>query len=151
MIILISFGVFLYEPLTTVGESTALGSGEASQAFFSISTSGRRKLDSSHGDKIHRSNASIAMRKRGFQSEDRTNENEGEKTESELTHSVSSVDYEWKGSRKKLLMQYFLVIWKELCEKECVLFTTKVEDKIRSDVLLYFSFKCIAWKSVTKR
>lgn len=83
------------------------------------------------------------MRKRGIQ-EDKGNDNDNDKIEAESSYTISSVDYEWKGSRKKLVMQYFLVIWKELCEMEMINFTEKTEMKIRSDVCLMSFSHCVA-------
>lgn len=133
-----------------MGESNVLNFTEASQSTSAIPNTSRRRLDTPHGEKIHRSNTSIAMRKRGFQ-EDKGNENENDKIETESSHTISSVDYEWKGSRKKLVMQYFLAIWKELCEMEMINYTEKTEMKIRSDVSDLLCYNSIVGKSITER
>lgn len=136
MIISISFIIPIIFSITSMGESSSFTYGEASQASFNMPLTARRKLDTPHGDKSHRSNASIAMRKRGFHSDETVSENDADKIEPESSHPVSTVDYEWKGSRKKMVMQYFLMIWKELCEKDMIRYSEKTEEKIRKDVLL---------------
>ena len=121
-----------------MGESNVLNFTEASQSTSAIPNTSRRRLDTPHGEKIHRSNTSIAMRKRGFQ-EDKGNENENDKIETESSHTISSVDYEWKGSRKKLVMQYFLAIchfipcWEDFRIRYC--FSCSLS------ILLFFSLK----------
>lgn len=117
-----------------MGESSSFSYGEASQASFNMALTARRKLDTPHGDKSHRSNASIAIRKRGFHSDEAAIENDSDKPEPESSHPISTIDYEWKGSRKKTMMQCFLMIWKELCEKDMIKFSEKTEEKIRKDV-----------------
>lgn len=115
-------------------EANEAGMVDLSQPLLSKSVPSLRKNDSHHSDKFHRSKASVAMRKRGSQSDDLSNDQESDKASSEHAHPLSSVDYEWKNSRKKLLMQYFLVIWKELCERDMIKYTEQMEEKIRKDV-----------------
>lgn len=42
--------------------------------------------------------------------------------------------YVWKGSRKSLLLHYFVQVWSKLCDHERIVFDEKLENSIRQDL-----------------
>ena len=42
--------------------------------------------------------------------------------------------YVWKGSRKGLLLHYFVLVWSKLCDHERIVFDEKLENSIRQDL-----------------
>ena len=68
-------------------------------------------------------------------------EEENEGTSDQIT-AVSSIDlnedtiikYQWRGTRKSLILRYFVVIWRKLCEQEHLKFDEKEELSIRNEL-----------------
>lgn len=108
-------------------------SSDSSQSSLKFSLTSKRRHDASLREKSHRSKASVAARKRGL--EDLDGLMDVETTPSSKDLKIDALqEYSWKGSRKKVLLQLFMTIWKRLCEKESVQFSEKLEENIREDV-----------------
>ena len=118
-----------------LGDSRMFNAKESYAAFSSMASSFQRKPEFLHGDKVHRSKASAAIRRRVLQTE------KEEKGDAEIhsIQNISRVNYDWKNSRKKLLLQYFHYIWRKLCETESIRFSKEMEDGIRKDVRFVFN------------
>ena len=129
--ILVRFFPFVF--FTAVGDDRFSLSSDSSESSSKFSLSSRRKHEGSLRDKLHRSKASIAARKHGLEEEEASVENDNSNGGKDLKLDMLD-SYSWKGSRKKVLLQLFVAVWKQLCEKESVQFSEKLENTIREDV-----------------
>ena len=129
--ILARFFPFVF--FTAVGDDRFSLSSDSSESSSKFSLSSRRKHEGSLRDKLHRSKASIAARKHGLEEEEASVENDNSNGGKDLKLDMLD-SYSWKGSRKKVLLQLFVAVWKQLCEKESVQFSEKLENTIREDV-----------------
>lgn len=69
-------------------------------------------------------------------------EGEGDLPDDQLTASSSidlnedtTVKYMWRGTRKSLLLRYFVLIWRRLCEQEHLKLDEKEEKSIREELM----------------
>ena len=126
MSVMISFVLFHCSSFTVLGDDRAIFSFGESQP---LSASNRKGLRS---DRIYRGNSSKALRKgHRIEEETESDQTSEEKNSSEETQLGS---YVWKGSRKSLLLHYFMLVWSKLCDHERIVFDEKVEQSIRQDL-----------------
>ena len=129
--ILSQFNIVVF--FTTVGDDRFSVSSDSSDSSSIFSLSSRRKHEGSSRDKLHRSKASIAARKHGMDEEETITDNDSSNNGRDL--KIDLLDsYIWQGSRKKVLLQLCIAVWKQLCEKESVQFSETQENLIREDV-----------------
>ena len=101
----------------------------------SSSTIPKNNRKSSRHETINRGKTSRALRLSHIDEE-----NEG--PNDQLT-TVSSIDlnedtiikYQWRGTRKSLILRYFIVMWRKLCEQEHLKFDEKEELSIRDELM----------------
>ena len=111
---------------------TAVIDSNLDSSSSSIPKSNRK---SSRHEAINRGKTSRALRMSRIEEE-----NEGA---SDQTTAVSSIDlnedtiikYQWRGTRKSLILRYFVVVWRKLCEQEHLKFDEKEELTIRKELV----------------
>ncbi|CBK24145.2 uncharacterized protein [Blastocystis hominis] len=92
-----------------------------------------RKTKHDHKNRSERSNASIVARKRLSQPLD-TNETESSKVETDSLPECDLVDYHWKGSRKPLILNSFVMVWRNLLDRDFVTWDDRTEQSIYKDL-----------------
>lgn len=114
------------------GFLTAVIDGKSDNSSSSIPKSSRK---SSRHEAINRGKTSRALRMSHL-------EEESEGMNDQPT-SVSSIDlnedtiikYQWRGTRKILILRYFVIIWRKLCEQEHLKLDEKEELSIRNELV----------------
>lgn len=120
-----------------------MGSSNQNKSFL------YRKTKHDHKNRSERSNASIVARKRLSQPLD-TSETESSKVETDSLPECDLVDYHWKGSRKPLILNSFVMVWKNLLDRDFVTWDERTEQSICKDVWILVSFWFLARKSSRK-
>lgn len=123
--------------------SSEMGSPNQNKSFL------YRKTKHDHKNRSERSNASIVARKRLSQSSD-TSDAESSKVETDSLPECDLVDYHWKGSRKPLILNSFVMVWKNLLDRDFVTWDERTEQSICKDVWILVSIWFVARKSSRK-
>ena len=94
-----------------------------------------RKTKHDHKNRAERSNASIVARKRLSRPSDTSDADSG-KVETDALPECSLVDYQWKGSRKPLILNSFVMVWRNLMDHDFVIWDERTEQSIYKDVYI---------------
>ena len=122
---------FILIPLSDGTLSISSSTGDKSQGQSLL----YRKSKHDHKYRSERSNASIAARKRLSHISD-TSDTNPINAETGSYHESELVDYKWRGSRKKLLYNSFIVIWKNLMDRDSVSWDDQIEESIHREVTI---------------